>query len=205
MEQFIKKKYKTMDTKNSKKEILIISSVSGGGKNTIIKELLHFFPEKFRVAVTATTRKPRNKEVHGKDYYFLSIEEFQEMINNNQFIEFAKVHNNYYGIPLWELHKAIEENKILILNIDYQGMRTIKNKFKNKVLSIFLMPPSKEVWLERLKKRNTESEEELQIRILEGEKEMEAAKEYDYIVVNDDLNDCKNQIISILKREQILD
>jgi guanylate kinase len=185
----------------TKKEVIIISSVSGGGKNTIIREILKSYPDKFRVAITATTRKPRSNERHGKDYYFLSKEEFIKMIENNQLIEYAKVHENYYGIPLWELHKALEEKRILILNIDYQGMRTIKNKFNNKVLSIFLMPPSKEVWLERLKKRNTESEEELKIRIYEGEKEIEAAKEYDYVVINDDLERCKEEIISILKKE----
>lgn len=185
----------------TKKEIIIISSVSGGGKNTIIREIFKSYPDKFRVAITATTRKPRSNERHGKDYYFLSKEEFIKMIENNQLIEYAKVHENYYGIPLWELHKALEEKRILILNIDYQGMRTIKNKFNNKVLSIFLMPPSKEVWLERLKKRNTESEEELKIRIYEGEKEIEAAKEYDYVVINDDLERCKEEIISILKKE----
>jgi guanylate kinase len=185
----------------TKKEVIIISSVSGGGKNTIIREILKSYPDKFRVAITATTRKPRSNERHGKDYYFLSKEEFIKMIENNQLIEYAKVHENYYGIPLWELHKALEEKRILILNIDYQGMRTIKNKFNNKVLSIFLMPPSKEVWLERLKKRNTESEEELKIRIYEGEKEIEAAKEYDYVIINDDLERCKEEIISILKKE----
>jgi len=188
----------------TKKEIIIISSVSGGGKNTIIREILKSYPDKFRVAITATTRKPRSNERHGKDYYFLSKEEFIKMIENNHLIEYAKVHENYYGIPLWELHKALEEKRILILNIDYQGMRTIKNKFNNKVLSIFLMPPSKEVWLERLKKRNTESEEELKIRIYEGEKEIEAAKEYDYVVINDDLERCKEEIISILKKENLI-
>ncbi len=188
----------------TQKNILIISSVSGGGKTTIINELIKLFPNRFRVAITATTRSPRKNEIDGKHYYFLSHDKFQQMIQENQFIEYAKVHGNYYGIPNWELDKAIEEKKILILNIDYQGMRTIKKNYPYSVLSIFLMPPSKEIWLQRLKKRNTESEEELQIRIQEGEKEIQAAKEYDYIVINGELNECIHQIIDILKKEQLL-
>ena len=189
---------------NLKKNILIISSVSGGGKTTIINELLKLFPHRFRVAITATTRSPRTNEIDGKHYYFLSYDKFHQMIQENQFIEYAKVHSNFYGIPAWELDKAIEEKKILILNIDYQGMRTIKKKYPSNVLSIFLMPPSKEIWLERLKKRNTESEKELQIRIQEGEKEIQAAKKYDYIVINGELNECIHQIVDILKKEQML-
>ncbi|MCS7204494.1 MAG: guanylate kinase [Leptospiraceae bacterium] len=187
-----------------KKEILIISSVSGGGKTTIIREILKRHPERFHLAITATTRKPRHKEIHGKDYYFISEEEFQNYIKEEKFIEFAKVHQNYYGVPIFELENAKKQNRVLILNIDYQGMRTVKKKFSSKTLSIFLMPPSEEVWLKRLRSRNTESEEEIQIRIQEGKKEIEAAKEYDYIVINDDLEICLQEIQSILKKEFIL-
>lgn len=188
----------------TKKNILIISSVSGGGKNTIINKLLEKYPENFKVAITATTRKPRSNEINGKHYFFLTEEEFKNKIENNQFIEYARVHNYYYGIPLSELENALKENKKLILNIDYQGMRTIKKQFHNQTLSIFLKPPSEEVWLERLKKRNTESNQELLIRIEEGKKEMEAAKEYDYIVINDNLEDCVKNVINILQKEDLI-
>ncbi len=190
--------------KNHKKEILVISSVSGGGKNTIITEIMKRFPSKFQLAITATTRKPRVNETHGKDYYFVSEEEFIQMIESEQLIEYAKVHNNYYGIPLAELHKVQKENKVLILNIDYQGLRTIRAKFPNHVISIFLMPPSEEIWLKRLSARNTESKEQLQIRVLEGKKEIEASKEYDYVVINDDLQKCVDEIVNILQKEGIL-
>lgn len=190
--------------KKNKKEILVISSVSGGGKNTIITEIMRRFPLNFQLAITATTRKPRVNEVHGKDYYFISTEEFIKMIESNELIEHAKVHENYYGIPLSELQKAQKEHKTLILNIDYQGLRTIRSKFPDSIISIFLMPPSEEVWLKRLNARNTESREQLEIRIQQGKIEIEASKEYDYIVINDDLQRCVDEIITILKKEGIL-
>ncbi len=188
----------------TKKEILVISSVSGGGKNTVITQIIRQFPSNFQLAITATTRKPRVNEVHGKDYYFISKEEFIKMIESNQFIEHAKVHDNYYGIPLSELQKAKKENKTLILNIDYQGLRTIRSKFPDSIISIFLMPPSEEIWLKRLSERNTESREELEIRIQQGKIEIEASKEYDYIVINDDLQRCVDEIIAILTKEGVL-
>ncbi len=185
-------------------KILVISSVSGGGKNTVIKELLNTYPNDFYLAITATTRPKRLGEVPNRDYYFFSKEEFTKMIQENQFLEYAEVHGNYYGIPISELEKSKTLNKKLILNIDYQGLRTIKGKLKEKITSIFLKPPSESVWIERLKKRNTDSEEAIQIRLQEGKKELEASKEYDYIVVNDDLSICIKELIEILHKENFI-
>ncbi len=184
------------------KNILVISSVSGGGKNTVIKELLKKMPEKFVVAITATSRLPREKEIHGVHYYFLSREDFEEKIKNNEFLEYAIVHENYYGVPLSELQRV--GDKILILNIDYQGMRTLKNKFPEQVLSIFLLPPDERTWFKRLSSRNTETYEQLEIRLRDGIKEIHSSEEYDYRVINDDLQSCVNEIIQILQNEKML-
>lgn len=189
----------------NKFKILVISSVSGGGKNTIIREILKLYPEYFYLAITATTRPKREGEIPGKDYYFLSKEEFTDMIQKNQFLEYAIVHNNYYGVPISEIQKSKEQKKNLILNIDYQGLRTIKQKINEKIVSIFLKPPNEEVWLKRLRSRNTDSEEAIQIRLREGKKELEASKEYDYIVVNDKLEICIEEILNILKKEKFIE
>ncbi|MFN3605468.1 MAG: guanylate kinase [Leptonema sp. (in: bacteria)] len=185
-------------------KILVISSVSGGGKNTVIKEILKIYPENFYLAITATTRNMRNGEIPNKDYYFFSKEDFNKMIQEEKFLEFAIVHNNYYGVPVWEVEKSKELNKHLILNIDFQGFRTIKKKIEERIISIFLKPPNEEIWLERLRKRNTDSEDAIKIRIQEGKKELEASKEYDYIVINDDLKICIEEIINILKKENFI-
>lgn len=186
-------------------KILVISSVSGGGKNTVIREILKLYPKDFYLGITATTRSKREGEIPGKDYYFLSKEEFMDMIQKNQFLEYAIVHNNYYGVPISEIQKSKEQNKNLILNIDYQGLRTIKQKINEKIVSIFLKPPNEEIWLERLKSRNTDSEEAIYIRVREGKKELEASKEYDYIVVNDKLEICIEEILNILKKENFIE
>lgn len=189
----------------NKFKILVISSVSGGGKNTIIREILKLYPKDFYLAITATTRTKREGEILGKDYYFLSKEEFTDMIQKNQFLEYAIVHNNYYGVPISEIQKSKEQKKNLILNIDYQGLRTIKQKINEKIVSIFLKPPNEEIWLKRLRSRNTDSEEAIQIRLREGKKELEASKEYDYIVVNDKLEICIEEILNILKKEKFIE
>lgn len=186
------------------KDILIISSVSGGGKTTIIRELIKKYPRNFHLAITATTRKPRLNEVDGQDYYFFSEEKFSEYIEKGLFLEYAKVHSHFYGVPVLELEKARQNGKILVLNIDYQGMRTVRTKFPSQTVSIFLLPPSEEEWIRRLRARNTETEEQLQIRIQQGKKELEAAKEFDYRVINDDLQECLREIIVILKKENMI-
>ncbi len=183
-----------------KGSMLILSSVSGGGKSTIARLLLEKYPDRLCRAITATTRAPRGKEAHAKDYYFYSEEEFLEKIREQYFLEYAKVHGNFYGVPYSSVIKKLGEGFSVILDIDIQGMRTIKEKFpEEKLLSIFLMPPSRKVWQERLRKRGTDSAVNIQKRIAQGYREMEAASKYDHIICNDTLEGSLGQIAGLIQ------
>ena len=184
-------------------ELFIISAPAGGGKTTIVNMLLKEVPNLVR-AITCTTRKPRDGEEDGKDYYFLTKEEFEESIKNDKFLEYAKVHDNYYGTPREEVEKLLNEGKDVILIIDVQGMRQLRKKIK--LNAIFILPPSLEELINRMKKRG-ESEEEIKKRLETAKKELPAWKEYDYVVVNDVLEEAKENIKKIilshrLKRER---
>jgi len=128
--------------------VIVISSVSGGGKTTLIHRLLER-SERLQVAITATTRAPRAGEVDAVHYYFYSEEEFQKKIERDEFIEHAFVHGNHYGVPLLPVLACLREGKSVILNIDVQGMITIKQKLNDSMISFFLQPPSLEIWEER--------------------------------------------------------
>jgi guanylate kinase len=177
---------------------LVLSSPSGGGKSTIKDEILKS-DKRFDFSITATTRPKRDYEVDGRDYYFVSEEEFDRMIKNDEFIEWAEVHRYRYGTPKSSLLKIIEENKIPIMTIDVVGALNVKKIFPKAVL-IFLLPPNPQVMIERLKKRG-ESDEEIKIRINTAVKELEYSYRFDYLVVNDVIKDCVNEIINIVNAE----
>jgi guanylate kinase len=177
---------------------LVLSSPSGGGKSTIKDEILKS-DKRFGFSITATTRPKRDYEVDGRDYYFVSEKEFDRMIKNDEFIEWAEVHRYRYGTPKSSLLKIIEENKIPIMTIDVVGALNVKKIFPKAVL-IFLLPPNPQVMIERLKKRG-ESDEEIKIRINTATKELEYSYRFDYLVVNDVIKDCVNEIINIVNAE----
>ena len=182
---------------------IVISSVSGGGKTTAIQLLRKKCP-KLHLAVTATTREPRGKEKNGKDYYFYSHKEFQKKIEQNAFLEHALVHGNRYGIPMETVGERLAQGICVILNIDIQGMKTVKKKMgKNQIISFFLMPPSEEIWMQRLQKRNTNTEAEIMERVKQGRLEIEQAEKYDHIIINDTLEEALQKIISILKKNKL--
>ncbi|EDP74126.1 guanylate kinase [Hydrogenivirga sp. 128-5-R1-1] len=178
-----------------KGELFILSAPAGGGKTTITNLLLKEIPNLTRV-ITCTTRNPREGEVNGKDYIFLSKEEFEQGIKEGKFLEYAVVHGNYYGTPKEEVEKLLNEGKDVILVIDVQGMRQIKGKIR-PLTTIFLIPPSIEELVNRMKKRG-DSPEEIQKRLETAKKEFPAWKEYDYIVINDILEDAKEKIKTII-------
>lgn len=168
-----------------KGQLYIISSVAGGGKSTLIRKLLSEFPEVvFSISCTSRPKRPLEKE--GVDYYFLTREEFQEKIKQDYFLEWALVHDNYYGTPKEFIFQNLEKGKKIILDIDVQGAKNIKEKLPSAI-SIFILPPSKEIWIERLKKRGTETEEALKTRIQNGLKELEEKENFDFQIINDDL------------------
>ena len=185
-------------------KIIIISSVSGGGKTTLINRLLEK-EKNIQSAVTATSRLPREGEVNGVHYHFFSAEKFQNMIDHDEFAEHAKVHGNFYGVPMESLNAPLRENKSVILNIDVQGMQTILQRSgKEKTVTIFLMPPDEKVWEERLRSRGTNTEEDIALRLNEGYREMEQRNLYDHVVVNDNLETAVDEVIGILKDTKVI-
>lgn len=178
--------YKHIDENHIKAtpgKLLILSGFSGVGKGTIIQQLLTEYPEKYVVAVSATTRKPRKGEVDGKSYHFKKREEFEDLINKNEFLEFAEYAGEYYGTLKKEVYKNYFEGKNVIIEIDSQGARQIRRQQKNQ--SVFLIPPSFDELLQRLKNRGTETEESIRRRLKQALDEIEHVEEYGVLLVND--------------------
>ena len=184
-----------LEDKKVKGKLFILSSPAGGGKTTLANLLISEIPNLKRV-ITCTTRKPRPGEKNGVDYFFLSEEEFKEKIKENDFLEYAIVHGNYYGTPKKEVLKELSKGIDLILVIDVQGMRQVKKNFKDAV-SIFLLPPSFDTIIERMRQRG-DTEEEIKKRLETAKKEIPAWKEYDYIVINDILEKAKEDLKHII-------
>ena len=148
-------------------KVIVISSVSGGGKTTVIGELVRRHRE-LAVAITATSRPPRDGERDGEHYHFLSREEFEPKIEEGGFLEHATVHGNHYGVPMDQVEKRLQQGESIILNIDVQGMKTIRDRMKERALTIFLLPPDEKTWEERLRGRGTDSDEVILQRLDEG-------------------------------------
>ncbi len=176
-------------------EVYVLSSPAGGGKTTLSKLLLQEISNLTRI-ITCTTRKPRPGEKDGVDYIFLTKEKFERLIKENAFLEYAVVHGNYYGTPKNTVLKEIEKGNDVLLIIDVQGMRQIKSNMDN-VITIFLIPPSLEELINRMKKRG-DTEEEIKKRLETAKKEFPAWKEYDYIVINDVLEEAKEAVKRII-------
>ena len=167
------------------KKLYVISGSSGVGKATVIKRFLERNP-KFMLSVSCTTRNPREGEVDGVNYFFLSKEEFQSCIDNDKFLEWAEFAGNRYGTKKKYINQCLEEGKNIILEIDTKGALQVKNKMPEAVL-IFIAPPSVEILENRLRGRHTEDEETIQKRLNEVREELKRAEKFDYRVINDDL------------------
>ncbi len=178
-----------------KGELIVLSAPAGGGKTTLANLLLSEIPNLVKIT-TCTTRKPRPGEVNGVDYFFLSKEEFEKKIEEGECLEYALVHGNYYGTPKSEVIKEINKGNDVLLIIDVQGMRQIKKNFNN-VTAIFIIPPSFDELIRRMKKRG-DTEEEIKKRLETAKKELKAWKEYDFIVINDILDRAKEDLKSII-------
>lgn len=179
---------------------LVLAGPSGAGKTTIARELISRFPDEFVFSVSATTRPPRPLEENGKDYDFVSPEEFERLITGQELIEWATVHGNLYGTPRRNVERAIEGGHVVILDIDVQGARQIRGRFDDAVL-VFVLPPSPEVFWSRLTARGTEGPKELRSRILTAAEELEQGLGFDYFVVNDDLMHATEVVRTIVKAE----
>ena len=179
---------------------LILSGPSGSGKGTIVKELIK--EENFVVSISATTRQPRVGEEHGKHYFFKTTEEFEEMIAKEELLEYANFCNNYYGTPKAFITETIKSGKDIILEIEVQGAMQAKSAYPDALL-IFIMPPTFEELQSRLIGRGTESEDVIKARLKRAKEELLAFKEYDYIVINDNLEEAVANIKQIVQAEKL--
>ncbi len=182
-----------------KGKLYLISAPSGAGKTTLIKIILDSF-KNLSYSVSYTTRAPRKNEQHGIDYYFISKEEFEENIQQDTLLEWAKVHENYYGTSKDFVAKNLDRGKNLLLDLDVHGVRQIMKSGFNMV-TIFIIPPSIEVLSHRLKKRGTDSQEVIEIRLKNAKTEIAQKNLYRYVVINDDLEQAKEELFKIFKDE----
>lgn len=189
-----------MDKFPKKGLLLVMSGPSGAGKGTICKELVK--DENIKYSISATTRAPRGNEENGKDYFFLSTEEFEQRINTDGFLEWAKVYDRYYGTPRDFVEEVIDDGKACILEIDVQGALKIRDSFPEAVL-IFILPPSLSELYRRLKDRGTESEEQIQTRMSWVLGEIAQIEKYDYVIVNDDLAKAVTEARAIVESEEM--
>ncbi len=181
--------------------LIVISGPSGAGKGTICSELLKKNKNLY-LSISATTRLPRGDEINGNDYFFLTKNEFEDKINNNEFLEYAKVHSDkYYGTPKSNVLKKLDEGYDVILEIDIQGALQVKENYKEGIF-IFIMPPSMRELRDRLVKRKTESKDKIIERFTTAYKEMNEMTKYNYVVVNDNISDAVKKVESIIISEK---
>ena len=178
--------------------MFILSSPSGAGKTTLVKKISKY--KNFSVSISHTTRMPRPKEKNGKDYFFVSKNYFKKLIKKKEFIEHAKVFDNYYGSSKRLITEKLKRGKNIVFDIDWQGTRQIKNKKLNyKLVTIFILPPSRKELLKRLTKRENKNMKTVKKRMKEFQKDLSRWKEYDYVVINDNLQKCYKNIMNIIK------
>lgn len=190
-----------MKVLNIKGKLIVFSAPSGSGKTTIVRHLLKQQALDLDFSISATSRESRGTEIHGKDYYFISAEEFQKHIENDDFIEWEEVYtNNYYGTLKNEVERIWKLGKHVIFDIDVIGGLNIKHKFPKQTLAIFVQPPSIDEMERRLRGRNTDSEEKIKERVAKAAKEMKYAKDFDVILVNDNLETAKKEAYKLVKK-----
>ena len=191
-------------TYNKNNLLIIISSPSGAGKTTVCNRIIND-DKRIKLSISHTTRSPRDNELDGVDYFFVSSEKFNKKILDQSFLEYANVFGNYYGTSKKKVEEILSNNFDVLFDIDWQGAAQILRSNLAKIVTIFLVPPSKEAVFERLKKRSIETGDgydAIQKRMLEYENEMIHANEYSYIVINNDIKECTEEVKSIIKNER---
>lgn len=183
----------------AKPKLFVFSAPSGTGKTTIVKDILKSFPE-FKFSVSATTRKKRPGEIDGVDYYFITEDEFKRKIENNEFVEWEKFYDYYYGTLKKTIDENINNGFTTIFEVDVKGALNIKKVYPDAVL-IFIVPPSIEELKERLRKRNTETDEDLRKRLERAEMELSYKDKFDYVVENINLDEAKEKVKKIIEKE----
>lgn len=177
--------------------LVVVSGFAGTGKGTVMKELLKRY-DSYALSISATTRNPRGGEVDGREYFFKTKEEFEQMIEADEFVEYACYVGNYYGTPKKYVQEQLAAGRDVILEIEIQGALKIKSKFSDALL-LFIAPPSADVLKERLVGRGTETEDVIEQRLARAVEESKGIENYDYLVVNDDLDECVENVHQVIQ------
>lgn len=181
-------------------KLIIFTAPSGAGKTTLVRHLLNTYPDILAFSVSATTREKRSQETHGKDYYFLSIDEFKNKIYNSEFVEWEEVYEDqFYGTLKSEIERLWREKKHIIFDMDVKGADKIKNLYPEKCLTVFVMPPSLEILTARLQHRKSDSQESINRRIAKATLELKWADKFDIQLPNNDLESAKLEAETIFK------
>ncbi|MBN3032553.1 MAG: guanylate kinase [Candidatus Saganbacteria bacterium] len=186
--------------------LVVVSGPSGVGKSTVVRRLFKIYPE-LEMSISSTTRPPRPGEEHGRHYFFVTQEEFDARVKQDQFLEWAKVHGSYYGTPRKFIEAELAKGRIVVLEVDVQGAASIKRvveegKLKAAAVFVFLIPPSVDILAFRLKKRKTEDETVVNYRLRAAIAELQVMEKYDYIVVNDKVESASEKIKAIINVEK---
>jgi len=180
--------------------MIVLSSPSGAGKTTLVKMLSNM--DNYEISISHTTRQPRPNEINDKDYYFVNENDFKRLINNQEFLEYAKVFNNFYGTTRTPVINRLNKGKNVLFDIDWQGADQIKNKkLDYKLVTFFILPPSKEVLFERLSNRDMKDKLIVEERMKQFGRDVLHWINYDYVVINDDLDDCYSKINNLINAE----
>lgn len=182
--------------------LIVVSGFSGSGKGTIMKELLNKYPDNYALSISATTRSPREGERDGVEYFFKTTEEFEQMIEDGDLVEYAQYVGNYYGTPRAYVESQLAAGKDVILEIEIQGALKIKERFPETVL-LFVTPPSAQILKERLVGRGTEDMATIEKRLSRAVEEAQGIENYDYLVINDDLAECVEEVHQIINNEHM--
>jgi len=178
--------------------MVILSSPSGAGKTTLVK-LINQKKNNFKISISHTTRKPRNNEVNGQDYHFVDISEFKRLINENELLEYAKVFKHFYGTTKTPVIKNLNEGYNVIFDIDWQGTsQIVKKKLNYRLLTFFILPPSKDTLLKRLSNRDMKDKLIVEERMKDFSQDVLHWEDYDYVVINDDLERCYEEIVKLI-------
>lgn len=172
-------------------KLIIFSAPSGSGKTTLVRHILKTYPDKIGFSISATSRAKRGVEVNGKDYHYLSVDEFKQRVANNEFLEWEEVYaDTHYGTLKSEVEKIWATGRAVIFDIDVEGGLNLKNQFKENALAVFVMPPSIKILEERLHSRSTDSKESIARRIAKAEKELKTAELFDVFILNENLEEA---------------
>ncbi len=182
--------------------MLVLSSPSGAGKSTIARNLLESDKE-FELSVSVTTRPRRGSEIDGRHYHFRNQREFESLRDNDELLEWAEVHGNFYATPRAAAEKAMAEGRDMLFDIDWQGAKQLREKMRGDIVSIFILPPSMAELKARLKRRAEDQESVIETRLLNAREEIEHWGEYDFVVINDDLHRAFTEVVAIVTGERL--